>query len=92
MSRYIDIENFCENFCHCNNEYCDKPSCPILNAPTADVTEVKYGEWVHGERISHCSECGVEMLPENITPYCPNCGARMGGGDFDEMPNNKSKE
>lgn len=45
MSRYIDIENFCENFCHCNNEYCDKPSCPILNAPTADVAEVKHGEW-----------------------------------------------
>ena len=23
---------------------------------------------------------------------CPNCGARMDGGDFDEMPNIKSKE
>lgn len=34
MSRYIDIENFCENLCHCNNEYCDKSNCPILNAPT----------------------------------------------------------
>lgn len=45
-----------------------------------------------GERISHCSECGVEMLPENITPYCPNCGARMDGGANDEMPNIKSKE
>lgn len=85
MSRYIDVENYCENFCRCNNEYCDKSSCPILNAPTADVAEVKYGEWVHGERISHCSECGVEMLPENITPYCPNCGARMDGGANDEM-------
>lgn len=92
MSRYIDIENFCENLCHCNNEYCDKLSCPILNAPTADVAEVKHGEWVHGECVSHCSECGVETYPENITPYCSNCGARMDGGDFDEMPNIKSQE
>lgn len=49
--------------------------------PPADVAEVKHGEWVHGECVSHCSECGVETYPENITPYCPNCGARMDGGD-----------
>lgn len=48
--------------------------------PPADVAEVKHGEWVHGECVSHCSECGVETYPENITPYCPNCGARMDGG------------
>lgn len=49
--------------------------------PPADVAEVKHGEWVHGECVSHCSECGVETYPENITPYCPNCGARMDGSD-----------
>lgn len=48
--------------------------------PRADVKEVKHGEWVHGECVSHCSECGVETHPENITPYCPNCGAKMNGG------------
>ena len=41
------------------------------------VEEVKYGEWIHGEYVSHCSECGVETRLEDITPYCPNCGARM---------------
>ena len=60
--------------------------------PPADVAEVKHGEWVHGECVSHCSECGVETYLEHITPYCPNCGARMDGGDFDEMPNIKSQE
>ena len=64
----------------------------MRNYSTADVAEVKHGEWVHGECVSHCSECGVETYPENITPYCPNCGARMDGGDVDEMPNIKSKE
>lgn len=57
----------------------------IDEIPTADVTEVRHGEWVHGECVSHCSECGVETYPENITPYCPNCGARMDGGANDEM-------
>lgn len=86
MSKYIDIENFCENFCHCNNEYCDKPSCPILNAPTADVAEVKHGKWIvdsaHGAIA--CSACGCINLGYNGRPkpnYCPNCGARMDGGE-----------
>ena len=97
MSRYIDIENFCENFCHCNNEYCDKSNCPILNAPTADVAEVKHGEWLKhyqsGVTVSEgfVSSC-CDMWNERKTPYCPNCGARMDGGDFDEMPNIKSQE
>ena len=82
MSRYIDIENFCEKFfVIAITNIALTNCCPLLNAPTADVAEVKCGEWVHGECVSHCSECGVETHPENITPYCPNCGARMDEGD-----------
>ncbi len=94
MSRYIDIDNFCENFCYCNNEYCDKSSCPILNAPTADVTEVKHGEWITDkDGFVTCSECGEEHTWDDFRPpFCDMCGARMDGGDFDEMPNIKSKE
>ncbi len=40
----------------------------------------KIGEWVYGEfDIPHCSECGKEVLPCDISPYCPNCGAKMEG-------------
>ena len=103
MSRYIDVENYCENFCHCNNEYCDKSNCPILNAPTADVAEVKHGEWKIEEYKNHlnvvCPNCNKEFFVYkqgqyriDRSNYCPNCGARMDGGDFDEMSNNKSKE
>lgn len=36
------------------------------------------GEWVYGEfDIPHCSECGMEVMPCNISKYCPNCGAKM---------------
>ena len=105
MSRYIEVDmlrtvtdNF--NYLHTGNYYydCGFGDCVsrieslMRNYSTTDVAEVKHGEWVHGECVSHCSECGVETYPENITPYCPNCGARMDGGDFDEMPNIKSKE
>ena len=40
--------------------------------------EWKSGRWIYGEYdIPHCSECGNEVLPNEITPYCPNCGAHM---------------
>ena len=36
------------------------------------------GEWVHGENeMAHCSECGNEEPSHSISPYCPECGARM---------------
>lgn len=52
----------------------------IKNAPTADVVEVKYGEWEWDERFSDytCSLCHNWDL---TTPnYCSNCGAKMDGG------------
>lgn len=54
-------------------------------APSADRPT---GEWVyresnHVERIYLCSNCrNYEAWGETEkTPYCPNCGARMMGGD-----------
>lgn len=29
-----------------------------------------------------CSECGFELINWLKTNYCPNCGARMVGGEF----------
>lgn len=50
------------------------------DTPVADVAPVVYGEWVYGEfDIPHCSECGHEVMPNVISPYCPNCGAKMDG-------------
>ena len=41
---------------------------------------VQQGRWIYGEYdIPHCSECGHEITPNNISPYYPNCGARMDG-------------
>lgn len=40
MAEYIDREEYCEKYCRCSNEYCDKKSCPIWKAPAADVAPV----------------------------------------------------
>ena len=57
----------------------------IKSQPAADVVEVGHGEWIYGEfDIPHCSECGVEVMPNNISNYCPNCGAKMDGKDGEQ--------
>lgn len=54
--------------------------------PTADVKEVKHGQWSsfpayknnYTDICYECTECGcVDTDPMN---FCPNCGARMDGG------------
>ena len=52
----------------------------IQKLPAADVQEVKHGEWVRDEfDMLCCSECNEEPEFENITSYCPYCGAKMDG-------------
>lgn len=89
MAEYIDRAEYCEKHCRCNNEYCDKESCPIWKAPAADVAPVVHGYWIRNSlfsnelcNVSSCSQCG-ELVEFLINPprYCPNCGARMDGAD-----------
>ena len=55
----------------------------IKQAPTADVVEVKYGEWIDkkffGVNIMVCSicECMCEVARFENFGYCPKCGAKM---------------
>lgn len=51
----------------------------INNVPTADVSEVKHGEWVDIHTTLMCSECGI-IRAKNTTGvynYCPACGSKM---------------
>ena len=93
MAEYIDREEYCEKHCRCSNEYCDKESCPIWKAPAADVAPVVSGrredsiDERFGTEVYTCSKYGesyrlVEGTPkENLWRYCPNCGAKMDGGN-----------
>lgn len=93
MAEYIDRAEYCEKYCRCSNEYCDRQSCPIWKAPAADVAPVVHGrfedsidEWF-GTDVYTCSKCResyvlVEGTPkENLWHHCPNCGAKMDGGN-----------
>lgn len=57
------------------------------NLPAADVAPVVHGRWnnMDGYKTRKvCSECGWDV-PEygKFYSYCPNCGAKMDGGDGD---------
>lgn len=51
--------------------------------PAADVQEVKHGYWEDDEYMYICNICGKWLDITQGTAdmnYCPNCGAKMGGG------------
>ena len=61
----------------------------IKSAPTADVVEVKHGEWYLLKNCAnegvYCSVCSKKVYKTDYanqkikSPYCPNCGAKMDG-------------
>ena len=65
----------------------------IKAIPAADVAPVRHGRWEDsidewfGTDVYTCSKCResyvlVEGTPkENLWHYCPNCGAKMDGGE-----------
>lgn len=59
----------------------------IRGVPAADVAPVVHGRWnnMDGYKTRKvCSECGWDV-PEygKFYSYCPNCGAKMDGGNGD---------
>ena len=94
MAEYIEREALLKSLCNscdgwCENTNCDCVNCKsdhrceiiieIADTPAADVVEVRRGKWVTTAPHPYCSECFVECRDK--TPYCPNCGARMDGGN-----------
>lgn len=68
----------------------------LKNAPAADVAPVVHGEWLRTDddwnslTTIQCSLCNEEWCFETDDDvsllnykYCPNCGAKMDGGEND---------
>ena len=79
-----------------NYFHLDEITQEIFDAPTVDAVEVVPGRWIPLEYDGYadgspvwdlweCSECQDEHSgdEDTLTPYCPNCGAKMDGGDED---------
>lgn len=53
------------------------------NLPTIDAEPVRHGKWKKIQNFAQCSECMHEVnwgSKDFLSPYCPNCGAKMDGG------------
>ena len=69
----------------------------LLNRPAADVAPVVHGRWIHSRyedcseqfELVKCSQCNHEAYAMAFYVrggnYCPNCGAKMDGGNSDEV-------
>lgn len=61
----------------------------FYSIPAADVAQVVHGRWVRHTMIPYFANCSVckdayvdeEWLRDGKWGYCPNCGAKMDGGD-----------
>lgn len=91
MAEYIEREAVIDLITHRyeNPEICMQE---INGIPAADVVPVVHGRWIErraphamGGNSAKCSACNksVQYLGNPLN-YCPNCGAKMDGGDSDE--------
>ena len=84
MAEYINREK-AKRLLHI--EYAYAAEQLLDEIPTADVAPVVHGRWnnMDGYKTRKvCSECGWDV-PEygKFYSYCPNCGAKMDGGNGD---------
>ena len=58
------------------------------NGNAIEIYRVRHGRWIEKQEKDtfagylysyECSECG--RVGQRKEPYCPNCGAKMDGGD-----------
>lgn len=81
------IEGVLEN--NSSPQYAEYIRMLVYSVPSADVVPVRHGRWIDRCEdtdgiYEFCSECGIDA---DIThygksyAYCPNCGAKMDGGE-----------
>ena len=67
--------------------YFEKAAQMLEQLPAADVAPVVHGRWIYDKKAQrpYCSVCKGYFYGATNSPmsYCPNCGAKMDGGDND---------
>lgn len=84
MAEYIEREDVREMMrMEFDDNYADEA---VDRLPPADVAPVRHGRWeeirdAYGKLEGWLCKCGREVKSKDN--YCPNCGAKMDGGDDD---------
>lgn len=93
MSDYIEREAVLSHYKKCSFAMVKAVIAYIEDIPAADVAPVVHGRWEYIPQTLdtlsqfRCSVCGWWSLDpsiDNAYNYCPNCGAKMDGGERDE--------
>ena len=94
MPRLIDADALKASLIH---DYAYAAAEMVDKATTIEAESVKHGRWIVGGSCNHvphriknpekwviykCSECGYSNGRKQSN-YCPNCGAKMEGGEAD---------
>lgn len=84
-ARLEDLVDWCQDL---RKPGLEQALAMLNEEPVADVALVVHGVWVCVNKIDpisgyRCSKCR-RRVGFDLTPYCPNCGAKMDGGDNDE--------
>ena len=89
MAEYIERETIKAAMIHYGFKSPDMTVTEFVEdeLPAADVAPVLHGRWVEKEKYTFgimydCSLCEDRILDNgHHWNYCPNCGAKMDGGD-----------
>lgn len=79
MPKYIEVVTAAEIVSKKHNIPLADLVDTFAEIPSADVASVVHGHWKINcdGYYPYCSECLYE--PEELSNYCPNCGAKMDG-------------
>lgn len=95
MDEYIDraVAVSQANFIHGRWDDVYVSAATLMAIPAADVAPVVHGRWIHSRyedcseqfELVKCSQCNHEAYAMAFYVrggnYCPNCGAKMNGGN-----------
>ena len=77
----------CYKIEHYGRDLEDTSACKLFIGKD-DVAPVKHGHWIKIQNYVRCSECRHEVnwsSRDFLSTYCPNCGAKMDGGEGNEQ-------
>lgn len=87
MSDYIEREAVLSHYKKCSFAMVKAVIAYIEDVPAADVAPVRHGTWEISPTYGFlmCSECHdcCYIMGGKKWNFCPNCGAKLDGGDDD---------